>query len=70
MLEMPGTSNICLGKLQSSLERGHGGYKQQGHRPELFKPLELTSQHHVSRMPDMELQNLMFDLLGFCFALA
>jgi hypothetical protein len=31
-------------------------------------PLELTQQCHVPRVPDMELQDLVFALLGFSLA--
>jgi uncharacterized membrane protein len=34
-----------------------------------LSPFELTSQHHISWIPDIELQDLVFALLGFGLAL-
>jgi hypothetical protein len=52
------------------VSRSHPGEKPCGLRPNCLSQLELTSQHHVPQMPDTEVQDLMFTLLGLGLAFA
>jgi hypothetical protein len=74
MLVMPGEWNICLEKQQEMLRAGprERPCGLQMARPQewgYLKPLEFTSHYHVPQMPDTELKDLMFALLGFGLAL-
>lgn len=51
-------------------ERNHVGCNQQDHGGECSGPLDLTPNHHSAWMMGIELQDLMFALLGFSCDLA
>jgi hypothetical protein len=69
-LKMPGMLNVCHEKSQaisgvSPRERPHGLQRARPQQWIFPGPSALTSCHHVLWMWDMELQDLMFALLGF-----